>query len=406
MESLSHEEAEYCLDAWDFWAREEQCAPEGAWRIWLFLGGRGAGKTCSGAQWIAKGVRDGTVRRAGLIAATYNEARAVMIEGESGLLSVDPSARYESSNRRLIWPSGAIAHVLSAEEPDGIRGFQFDRVWGDEFCKWSAPQAALDMALMALRLGDDPRSLLTTTPRNIPALKKLMAQETTVTTRATTHDNAANLAPGFFAAMRARYGGTRLGRQELDGELIADNDGALWQRRWIEDARVTTAPALTRICVAVDPPASAHGDACGIVVVGRDATGQAYVLDDCTSVRLSPQGWANKVADAFDLYQADGVVAEANQGGDMVKAVLTQAAPDLPVRLVHASRGKQVRAAPFAALYEQGRVHHVGAFPALEDEMCNYDGTGPSPDRMDALVWALADLFRARGTTEPRIRKI
>lgn len=403
---MSDGEAEYCLGAWDFWARKDQLPPDGAWRIWLFLGGRGAGKTCSGAQWIASGVRNGAVRRAGLIAATYNEARAVMIEGESGLLSVDPSARYESSNRRVVWPEGAIAHVLSAEEPDGIRGFQFDRLWGDEFCKWSAPQDALDMALMALRLGDDPRSLLTSTPRNIAALKNLMAQETTVMTRATTSDNAGNLAPGFMAAMRARYGGTRLGRQELDGELIADNDGALWQRRWIEDSRVTTAPALTRICVAVDPPASAHGDACGIVVAGRDAKGEAYVLADCTAVRLSPQGWASKVAGAYDTYQADGVVAEANQGGDMVKAVLMQAAPNLPVRLVHATRGKQVRAAPFAALYEQGRVHHAGAFADLEDEMCNYDGTGRSPDRMDALVWALADLFPARGIAEPRIRKI
>jgi phage terminase large subunit-like protein len=367
------------------------------------MGGRGAGKTRAGAEWIAEGIRDGTMRRIALIGATYNDARAVMIEGVSGLLSIDKGAVYQSSNHRILWPSGAVATVLSAEEPDGIRGHQFDAVWGDEFCKWPEPQAMLDMTLMALRIGEHPRIAITTTPRSIPALKALMEAPGTVTTRGTTRANIANLAPGFVEGLEMRFAGTRLGRQELEAEIIADNDGALWQREWIERGRVRVAPELTRIVVAVDPSASVTGDECGIVVVGVCEKGDGYVLADCSAGGLTPNQWASRVADAYEEFKADEIVAEANQGGDMVQSLLQDPLPNARVRKVHASRDKRTRAWPAVTLYERGRVHHAGVFADLEDQMCNYDGTGKSPDRMDALVWALAELFPNKKSGVPKI---
>ena len=405
LNELSDDDAEFLLEDWRFWARPEQLAPKGPWRIWLFLGGRGSGKTRAGAEWIADGIARGRMRRVALIGATRNDARSVMIEGSSGLLAASQSAVYEPSNGRVLWPSGAVATVLSAEEPDSIRGHQFDAAWADEFAKWAAPQAALDMALMALRLGRDPRMAITTTPRNISALKMLMESSGIALTQSTTRANAANLAPGFIELMEERYGGTRLGRQELDAELIDDNQNALWQRRWIEDARLREAPPLSRIVVAVDPPATSHGDECGIVVAGS-ANNEAYVLADRSAAGLSPAAWAKAVIDAYESHSADCIVAEANQGGDMVKAVLVQELPDAPVKLVHATRAKRTRAEPAAQLYEKGRVHHVGAFAELEDQMCQYDGTGRSPDRMDALVWALAHLFPLSRAGNPKIRSL
>ena len=394
--NLRNEDAKLVGDKWSFWARDEQLPPGGDWRIWLFLGGRGAGKTRAGAEWIADGVTRGRMRRIGLIGATFHDARSVMIEGASGLLAVSPTAAFEPSNRRVLWPDGAVADVISAEEPDYVRGHQFDAVWADEFCKWAEPQAALDMVLMALRLGRDPRMAITTTPRNIKALRDLLAAADVTQTRSKTGDNKANLAPGFLAGLALRFGGTRLGRQELNAELIEDNDAALWRRAWIERARVRQAPPLTRVVVAVDPPASIAGDECGIVIAGTSEAGDAYVLADRSIGGLSPAGWAARVAKAYEDYEADSIVAEANQGGDMVKQVLLDALPNAPVRLVHATRDKRTRAAPAASLTEQGRVHFAGAFAELEDQMCSYDGEGKSPDRMDALVWALADLFPSR----------
>ncbi len=393
------------LDDWWFWAHDAQLPPDGDWRIWLFLGGRGAGKTRAGAEWIADEVACGRMRRVGLIGATMRDARAVMVEGESGLLAVVEGAVFEPSNNRVLWPGGAIATLLSAEEPDTFRGHQFDGVWGDEFCKWRAPQAGLDMAMMAMRLGAAPRMLLTTTPRNIPALKDLLAAKDVVVTRGRTADND-ELPPDFHRAMEARYGATALGRQELDGELIADQEGALWRRDWIESARVRDVLELERVVVAVDPPASSTGDECGIVVAGRSGT-QGFVLADYSLGGLTPAGWAARVMQAYADFEADSIVAEANQGGDMVRSVLQQADGDAPVKLVHASRGKITRAAPIAALYEAGRVHHAGLFAELEDQMCHYDGSKgtKSPDRMDALVWALSDLFEGR-RANPRIRKL
>ncbi|MDE2182880.1 MAG: DNA-packaging protein [Alphaproteobacteria bacterium] len=405
LKGLSDEEAWLLGFGWPFWSRPEQQPPAGDWKIWLFLGGRGAGKTRAGAEWIDHGVAAGTMHRIGLVGATYADARAVMIEGESGLLAVSPGASFEPSNRRILWPSGAVATVLTAEEPDGARGHQFDAVWADEFCKWPQPQAMLDMVLMALRLGKDPRMAVTTTPRAIAPFKALLGAPDTVVTRSATRDNAANLAPTFLAGLELRFAGTRLGRQELEAELIEDNDAALWRRPWIEAARVKKAPALVRVVVAVDPPASIAGDECGIVVAGLAENGAAYVLADCSAGGLTAAAWARRVAEAHDGFKADAVVAEANQGGDMLRQVLVDALPDASVRLVHATRDKRTRAAPAAALYEQGRVHHVGAFPDLEDQMCNYDGEGRSPDRMDALVWALAHLFPPR-RAKPKVRAV
>ena len=403
---LNDDDAALLNKSWRFCARKAQLPPDGRWRIWLFLGGRGAGKTRAGAEWIADGICHGKMRRSGLVGATFADARSVMIEGESGLLSVSPSAAFEPSNRRVLWPTGAVATVLSAEEPDGVRGHQFDAVWADEFCKWAEPQAALDMVLMALRLGKDPRMAITTTPRNIKPLRDLLAASDVATTRSTTRANAANLAPTFVSGLELRFGGTRLGRQELDAELIEDNDAALWRRDWIERARLREAPQLTRVVVAVDPPASIAGDECGIVVAGLGEDGGAYVVADCSVGGVSPAAWAARVADAYEHHQADSIVAEANQGGDMVKQVLLDALPNVSVKLVHATRDKRTRATPAAALYEQGRVHHVGSFPELEDQMCSYDGNGKSPDRMDALVWALTDLFPSKRAPKPKVRTL
>jgi len=401
--SLTEDEAAFLIEDWGYWARDDQLPPEGDWRIWLFLGGRGSGKTRAGAEWIAEGVRDGTMRRIALIGATYAETRSVMIEGESGLLAVSWGANYESSNRRIVWPGGAKAFVLSADEPDSIRGHQFDAAWADEFCKWPDPQGALDMLLMALRLGADPRLCVTTTPRAIAPLTRLMADPGTSVTRSKTCDNAANLAPGFVEALQARYGGTRLGRQELDGEVIADNELALWRREWIERARLRNAPSgLVRVVVAVDPPASIDGAECGIVVAGADGAGDYYVLADRSLGGLTATQWASRAVDVFAEFAADRIVAEANQGGEMVQSLLRQAMPNAPVALVHATRDKITRATPVSALYEQGRVHHIGTMPELEDQMCQFDGTGASPDRMDAAVWALSHLDERR--PEPRVR--
>jgi len=344
------------------------------------------------------------MRRIGIVGATFQDARGVMIEGESGLLKAT-EARFEPSLRRVKWTNGALADVISAEEPDYVRGRQFDAVWADEFCKWAEPQAALDMILMALRLGAAPRMLVTATPRNIAPLKKLMDMPDTVRTHSTTRANAANLAPTFLAGLELRFAGTRLGRQELMAEIVEDNDAALWRREWIEKARVRAAPDLVKVVVAVDPPVSATGDECGIVAAGLAADGHGYVLGDYSLGGVSAAVWAARVAQAADAVEADVIVAETNQGGDLVRQVLTDAYPLMAVKTVRATRDKRTRAMPCAMLYEQGRVHHVGAFPDLEDQMVSYDGTGPSPDRMDALVWAMTELFPLK-RGKPKVRTL
>ncbi|PKQ08612.1 MAG: ATP-binding protein [Alphaproteobacteria bacterium HGW-Alphaproteobacteria-12] len=409
---LTRKEVRFLAEDWRFWARPDQRAPGTGWTTWLVLGGRGAGKTRAGAEWIAGEVAAACAGRIALVGETLADAREVMIDGPSGLRTIARDAdkpRYEVTRKRLLWPNGAVAHVFSAGEPDSLRGPQFDAAWGDELAKWRYAEAAWDMLQFGLRLGERPRQVMTTTPRPVPVLKRLIADETTAVTRASTHANRANLADGFFRSVIARYEGTRLGRQELDAELIEDNPDALWSRETVERARVATCPAeFTRIVVGVDPPAtgSATADECGIVCAALTPAGEAYVLDDRSMGGLSPLAWAKRVAGCFRAHEADRIVAEANQGGDMVEAVMRQEMPDAPIRLVRATRGKSLRAEPVAALYERGFVHHVGAFAKLEDQMCDWVPGGKSPDRLDALVWALTELMLSGEAGTPKMRRL
>ena len=410
------QEARRLLEAdWPFWARAAQLAPAGDWSIWLYLGGRGAGKTRAGAEWVRRQVADGA-RRVALVGPTFADVREVMIGGPSGLASLGPGAvrpHYCASRRRLEWPNGALAYGFSAEDPDALRGPQFEFAWADEFGAWRYAQETLDMLRLGLRLGEAPRLAVTTTPRATPALKKMVAAPGVVITRSASRMNRASLAPGFVEQMEAAYGASRFARQELEGVLIEDPEGALWTRALVDQA-VRAAPfEVERIVVGVDPPAGAAGgphagDECGLVVAasaGADADLRLAVLAD-RSLRARPEAWARAVADAFAAFDADFIVAEANQGGDMVRAVLDAAAPGLPVRLVRASRGKRARAEPIAALYAAGRVRHAGRFAALEDQMCAFGSPDQnrSPDRVDALVWALSALSGRNG--EPRLRRL
>lgn len=398
------------LNDWDLWGRPAQLAPTGAWRTWLFLGGRGAGKTRAGAEWVAGLVRTRSAGRLALIAPTFHDVREVMIEGASGLRALSGARPYyEASRRRLIWPNGAQAHCYSAEDPESLRGPQFDAAWADELCYWSYPDETLATLEHGLRQGQ-PRLLATTTPRPIRALKRLLAAPDTVVTRSKTLDNKENLAKDFIAALEARWTGSAHERRELEGELIEDVEGALWKRDDLEALRVRAHPRLDRIVVAVDPPASTgpDADACGIVAAGVYYEGgqrRAVVLADATVQGAPPNVWAQRACELARTLGAHALVAEANNGGDMVRAVLHAAAPEIHVRLVRASQGKRLRAEPIATYYAQGRVTHAAAFPALEDEMCAFgvEGFAGSPDRLDALVWALTDLF-AGG--EPRARML
>lgn len=398
---------------WPFWSRPDQQEPEGDWSTWLILSGRGWGKTRTGAETIRKWVcgdtplSGGRYSRIALVAETASDARDVMVEGESGLLAIHPPdfrPIYQSSLRRVTWPNGAVATLYNAVEPDQLRGPQHDAAWSDEMAKWRYVQETFDQLQFGLRLGDAPRQIITTTPRPLPILKKLINDPTCYTTRGRTYDNADNLASNFLRQIEDRFGGTRLGRQELEGEILDDVPGALWTRSSIDDNRKEVPDDLERIIVAVDPAASSNegSDENGIVVVGlsRDADGYArgYVLDD-SSLRGSPEEWARKAVHLYRKYQADKIVAEKNNGGEMVEAVIRSVDRSVPVKLVHASRGKHLRAEPISALYEQGRVHHCGRFDKLEDQMCTFslDNIGDknmgSPDRVDALVWGLSELF-------------
>ncbi|PWW02207.1 phage terminase large subunit-like protein [Hoeflea marina] len=403
---------------WHFNGRPQQKPPPGDWRTWLLMGGRGSGKTRAGAEWI-QGLASGEIPglahdgRIALVAETLGDAREVMVDGVSGILAVARSQRpaFEVTRRRLVWSSGAVAQLYSSEDPESLRGPQFHCAWCDELGKWRHQRESWDMLQFALRLGRQPRQLVTTTPRATPLLLALVKDEATVLRRIRSADNAANLAPGFLAGLGERYGGTRLGRQELDGELIADREDGLWRREQLEALVVRQPGPMRRIVVAVDPPVAgeARGSCCGIIAAGLDETGRAVVLADASVEGASPAGWAGAVVRLYRRFDADCVVAEINQGGDMVASVLRTVEPALPVRQVRATRGKWLRAEPVAALYEQGRVLHAGHFGALEDQMCDFgpDGlsSGRSPDRLDALVWALTDLVLVR-RSEPAIRHL
>ena len=402
---------------WQLWAHEGQLPPESAWSVWLILAGRGFGKTRAGAEWVRAVAEADPAARIALVAASLAEGRSVMVEGASGLLEIAPRGqrpKFEPSRRRLTWPSGAQATLYSAGEPESLRGPQHSHAWCDELAKWvnvgNRAEAAWNNLQLGLRLGDLPCVVVTTTPRAVPLLRRLLADEEVVATRGSTYQNKANLARGFIRSVQKQYGKSLLGRQELDGELIEDLPGALWTRGLIESCRETAASfAVVRIVVAVDPPASAGGDACGIVVCAACEDGIVRVLADCSVEQASPETWARAVATAARAWSADRVVAEANQGGAMVGSVLRAAEISLPIKLVHASRGKVARAEPVAALYEAGRVRHIGIFPKLEDELCGlisggrYEGPGRSPDRADALVWGLSELLLGRNNA-PRVR--
>ena len=385
--------------------KDHQIAPPWDWRTWVMLGGRGAGKTFAGAFWLHEQARLTPLTLA-LVGPALHDVREVMVEGPSGIRAMaadEERPRWEASRKRLIWPSGSVAYAFSAEDPDSLRGPQFHAAWADEFCAWREPERVLSNLRLGLRRGDDPRLAITTTPRPIPSLRRLLAEPGVETTRGGTAENAANLSPGFLEHLRALYGGTRLEAQEIEG-LVVETEGALFRAEDLARAHGARPAGLETVVVAVDPPVTAHGDACGIVVVGR-AGDRAFVLADRSARGLTPMGWARRAADAATEFGAGTVVAEANQGGDMVRTVLVQAGCETPVKLVHASRGKRARAEPVAALYEQGRVIHCGALPALEEELMalGADETRRSPDRADALVWAVNHLLLNR-PAGPRIR--
>lgn len=380
-----------------------QVPPDGGWSTWLILAGRGFGKTFAGAAWIDERARSVTGARLALVGATLTDVRSVMVEGDAGVLAVARERpRFEPTRRLLSWPNGSTATLFGAAEPDSLRGPSFHFAWCDEVAKWERAEDALANLAMGLRLGRRPQRVLTTTPRPLPWLQALAAPAAgVVVTRGRTVDNRANLPAAYLAAMLRDHGGTRLGRQELLGEFVVDLDGALWTRDLLDRSRVAAAPAFGRTIVGVDPPAGEGGkaDACGIVVVRLGPDGRGYVVADRSVQGLSPAGWARAVVAAAGDYAADRVVAEANNGGAMVVSTLHTVNPMLPVRKVSAAMGKVARAEPVVALYEQGRVVHVGQFAALEDELCGlltggtYAGPGRSPDRADALVWALTELL-------------
>jgi phage terminase large subunit-like protein len=397
---------------WGFWARPNQLEPDGDWTTWLILAGRGFGKTRTGAETIRKWacgdtpLSGGRCKQIALVAETAPDARDVMVEGPAGLLACHPKdfrPTYEPSKRRVTWPNGATATLFNAVEPDQLRGPQFDAAWCDELAKWRYAQETWNQLQFGLRLGVHPKQLVTTTPRPIAVVRKLMADADCVVTRGRTFDNAANLAAPFLRQIEDRYGGTRLGRQELEGEVLDDIPGALWNREIIDVGRVKVAPDdLQRVIVAVDPAASSGEDAdeTGIIGVGcarnTDGVAHGYVLAD-RSIRGTPEEWARRAVQLYRELNADRIVAEKNNGGEMVEAVIKSVDRNVPVTLVHASRGKAVRAEPISALYEQCRVHHVGRYDRLEDQMCLFthdiNRDEGSPDRVDALVWGLSAIF-------------
>ncbi|MEO0567645.1 MAG: terminase family protein [Pseudomonadota bacterium] len=412
----------------DFWALEHQLPPEGDWRSWVVMGGRGAGKTRAGSEWVRSMVEGprpldpGRFRRIALVGETIDQVREVMIYGESGILACSPPDRmpvWQATRRRLLWPNGATAQVFSAHDPESLRGPQFDGAWVDELAKWRKARGTWDMLQFGLRLGDKPQVCVTTTPRNIGVLKELLERGSTVVTHAATEANKANLAQSFLEEVRERYAGTLLGRQELDGILVDEVDGALWTPSSLEACHSEKLPDLDRIVVAIDPPTTskAGSDECGIVVSGIRMQGElrdwrAVVLEDCSMSAASPSAWATAAISAMEKHGADQLIAEVNQGGEMVEQVVRQIDPLVPFKSVHASRGKSARAEPVAALYEQGRVLHTRGLDALEEQMCamtrtGYEGKG-SPDRVDALVWALTELMLvpAAKWRHPRVRSV
>ncbi|MBX9592510.1 MAG: terminase family protein [Hyphomonadaceae bacterium] len=421
--NLTREEWESFKYHWAANARDDQLAPilakgGGPWHTWLVLGGRGSGKTRTGAEWVRAQVvgepplADRRSRRIALVGDTIAQVRSVMIEGVSGLMSVyppDKRPKLEVSKNQLVWDNGTIAQMFAADDPDSLRGPQFDAAWCDELCKWRRPEYAWDTLQFALRLGRWPQCVVTTTPRAIPLLKKMLDDHATAVTRSRTADNATFLSPAFIAEMERRYGATLLGRQELEGEIVEERLTGLWKRSTIEQSRFSVRPELVRIVVAVDPPvtSTSGSDACGIIVAGLGIDRRAYVIGDRTVQGREPTVWAKAAVAAYHDYEADTIVVETNQGGDLLVQMFKSIDVRVPVKTVYASRGKFARAEPVSALYGEGRVAHVGTYPDLEHEMCDFAADnlahGKSPDRLDALVWALTELMLAERRAEPKV---
>lgn len=415
----------YVPGLWEVMARPDQKPPNAPWHIWLLLGGRGSGKTRAGAEWVHAQVWQHGRRHIALIAPSLGEAREVMLSGRSGLLNIGFAAErpvYSPARRRLEWPNGAAGYVYSAADPDSLRGPQFDCAWADEFCAWPYALDTLANLRLALRIGDNPQLVVTTTPRPGPVLRALMAMPGLVTSRSRTAWNRAHLSNGFLETMEDTYGGTALARQEMDGEIVEALSGGLWTREMFERCRVDKHPPFDKIIIAVDPPAcrDARGDACGIIVAGwvsgnkgqtSSNTGQVYILRDGTVRGLSTGTWADVVLRLYRAWDADYIVIEKNMGGDMVEDILRAQEPEARIRAVTASRGKRSRAEPVAHAYEQGRVFHMrGAkLGALEDELLTLGAPGAtpttSPDRADALVWAVTDLI-VRPQAVPRVWRV
>lgn len=388
---------------WRFSARPEQREPSSDWLIWAIITGRGWGKTRTAGETITQWAQSAQCKRVHLVARTAADARDTMVEGESGLLAVGGlrgfRPNYEPSKRRLTWPNGAVAILFTADEPDALRGPQCDGWWADEIASWRYMQETWDMLQFGARLGDKVRGIITTTPRPIKLLKEILARPTTHVTRGNTLENIRNLAPSFIEQMKERYEGTRLGRQELAGEILEDNPDALWTREQIESLRVIVTPScgFERVVVGLDPSATSTGDEAGIICVALGRDKEIYVLEDA-SLQGSPLAWAKSAVRCYNKNRSDRIVYESNQGGEMVAQTLKTVDNSVPLRAVHASVGKRLRAEPVAALYEQGRVHHIGAFPKLEDEMCEWTQSSPtSPNRLDALVHAIMELRPNRG---------
>lgn len=410
---------------WAVHARDDQFAPVlakggGRWHTWLVLGGRGSGKTRTGAEWVRAQVigepplADRRSHRIALVGDTIAQVRSVMIEGVSGLLSVyplDDRPKLEVSKNQLVWPNGTVAQMFAADDPDSLRGPQFDAAWCDELCKWRRPDYAWDTLQFALRLGRWPQCVVTTTPRAIPLLKKMLDDHATATTRSRTADNASFLSPSFLAEMMRRYGETLIGRQELEGEIVEERLTGLWKRSILDQGRLAARPELTRIVVAVDPPvtSTAGSDSCGIIVAGLGVDKRAYVIGDRTVQGREPTVWAKAAVATYHDYEADTIVVETNQGGDLLVQMFKSIDARVPVKKVYASRGKFMRAEPVSALYGEGRVAHVGEYPELERQMCDFaaDGlsSGKSPDRLDALVWAITELMLV-SHSKPGVRSL
>lgn len=376
---------------WEFWARDKQTLPTQGFFVWLILAGRGFGKTRTGAETVRQWVKHNPM--VNLVGATADDARDIMIEGESGILAICPEAErplYVASKRRLEWPNGAVSLIFTADEPERLRGKQHMKVWADELASWRYEEA-WSQTMFGLRLGETPQAIVTTTPRPTKLIKELVADNRNVVTVGTTYENKANLAQGFFDYVIKKYEGTTLGKQELLAQILSDNPAALWKRTDIDNHRVVKAPDLDRVIVGVDPSATSGGDEAGIITAGRAGDDYYTIGDD--SIQGSPQTWAKAAVTAYHKHKADLIVAEDNNGGEMVEAVIKQVDQNVPVKRVHASRGKATRAEPVAAISEQGRDHHVGVFSALEDELCLWMPGDASPNRLDAKVWAMTELL-------------